>query len=105
MYLMISQAAYLLLALALWIAGYRHTGRFVRPRWKQAGKLAFYLGVSALLIYWIGPYSLIFIIGHPLIGLIFHLRVCEQHGIDWRNCQPWEKYLALQEKWARGDFQ
>ncbi|MEM9671492.1 MAG: hypothetical protein AAF992_02805 [Bacteroidota bacterium] len=101
---MVSQATYFLLALVLWVAGYLHTGRFVRPRWKQAGKLLFYLGVSALLIYWIGPYSLIFIIGHPLIGLIFHIRVCNQHGINWRSCQPREKYIALQEKWARGDF-
>jgi hypothetical protein len=102
---MISQAAYFLLTLVLRIAGYRHTGRFVRPRWKQAGKLVFYLGVSAFLIYWFGPCSLIFIIGHPLIVLIFHIRVCKQHGIDWPNCQPREKYLPLQEKWARGDFQ
>ncbi|MEM8968363.1 MAG: hypothetical protein AAGE93_18230 [Bacteroidota bacterium] len=94
-----------LTAVVLWSAGYLHTGRFVRPRWKQPGKLVFYLGVSALLIYWIGWYSLFFIVGHPLIGLIFHIRVCKKHNIDWRNCQPREKYLDLQEKWAQGNFQ
>lgn len=95
---------YSLLATTVWILGYLHTGRFVRPRWKIPGKFVFYVGMSALLTYWIGHFSLLFIIGHPLTGLIFHIRVCKKHQINWKTCEPKEKYLALQEKWAKGDF-
>lgn len=92
------------LASLLWIAGYFHTGRLVRPKWKIPGKYVFYVGVSVALAWWLGPWCLLFIVLHPLIGLLFHIRVCQKHGIDWRTVQPREKYMELQEKWARGDF-
>ncbi|MEM8896768.1 MAG: hypothetical protein AAGC85_01625 [Bacteroidota bacterium] len=95
---------YLLLALLIWGLGYLHSGRFVQPRWKIPGKFFFYVSVSAVLAWYLGAYSLFFIILHPLIGLIFHIRTCEKNGIKWLSCEPREKYLALQEKWARGDF-
>jgi hypothetical protein len=98
------QYYYFILAILIWTAGYFHTGKFVRPKWKIPGKFIFYIVVSALLIYWIGHYSLIFIIGHQLLGLIFHLIVCKKHNINWLTCEPKEKYIALQEKWAKGQF-
>ncbi|MEQ9299594.1 MAG: hypothetical protein RIF33_13560 [Cyclobacteriaceae bacterium] len=94
----------MVLALAIWMAGYFHTGKYVRPKWKIPGKLAFYLLVSASLIYFFNYYALIFILGHPLLGLVFHIKVCNKHDINWTNCAPKEKYLELQEKWARGEF-
>lgn len=39
-----------------------------------------------------------------MIGLIFHIRICQKHEIKWWNCEPTDKYLELQEKWAKGDF-
>ncbi len=93
-----------LLALCLWVPGYFHTGRFVRPRWKISGKFIFYMSISFALAYWFGYYSLIFILGQPLLGLVFHIKVCKKHQINWLTCEPKEKYLALQEKWAKGDF-
>jgi len=95
---------YTAIAILIWFAGYFHTGRFVRPKWKIPGKLIFYVAVSFGLVHWFGHWGLIFIIGHPLIGLIFHMRVCKKHDIDWRSCEPREKHLELQEKWAKGDF-
>ena len=95
---------YLLISTLLWVLGFLHTGRFVRPKWKIPGKLLFYVGMSTLLAYWIGHFALAFIILHPLIGLVFHIRVCQKHQINWRTCQPRNQYLQLQEKWARGDF-
>lgn len=94
----------LLLALVVWMGMFLHTGKFVKPQWKIVGKAFFYLAVSNLLIAWVGYYSLIFIIGHPLIGLVFHIKVCRQYDIDWVRCVPREKYIELQEKWARGEF-
>jgi hypothetical protein len=57
-----------------------------------------------MLLLWVGPYALIFIIGHQLLGGIGHFWICRKHGINWLTCEPEEKYLELTEKWARGDF-
>ncbi len=99
-----TEIIYLLLASIIWFAGYFHTGRFVRPRWKVPGKFIFYMGLSYALVHWFGHWGLLFIIAHPIIGLIFHIRVCKENQIDWMTCEPKEKYLKLQEKWAKGDF-
>ena len=99
------QLAFLGGALLLWLFGYQFCGgRFVRPRWKQLGKLVVYLLFSWLLLRWMGSWALLFILGHQALGMLGHVVICRKHGIDWRTCQPEEKYLALTEKWARGDF-
>ncbi|MEO0899254.1 MAG: hypothetical protein AAFY71_22775 [Bacteroidota bacterium] len=98
------QFYYLLVAVLIWGLGYLHTGKFVRPKWKIPGKFLFYVGVSTALVYAFGHWALLFIIGHPLIGLLFHVKVCKDHHINWLTCEPKEKYLELQEKWAKGDF-
>jgi hypothetical protein len=95
------QFFYLLLAIVIWIAGYFHTGRLVRPKWKIPGKFIFYITLSVILILWIEHYSLIFIIGHQSIGLIYHTKICYEHKINWWTCEPEEKYLEIQEKWAK----
>lgn len=95
---------YLILALLIWFAGYFHNGKLVRPKWKVPGKLLFYVGVAFVLTHWWQHYALLFIIGHPLIGLVFHTKICSAHGINWFSCQPHEKYLEVQQKWAKGDF-
>lgn len=97
------QYSYILLATLIWTAGYFHTGKFVRPRWKQPGKFLFYVIVSGALVYGFKHYGLLFIVGHPLLGLIFHIKVCRKHQINWKTCEPKAQYLALQEKWARGE--
>lgn len=96
---------YTLIAILIWCLGYLHSGRFVRPKWKIPGKFIFYVGLSAALAHWFGHWGLIFIIGHPLIGLLFHIKVCKAHGINWRNCTPRDKYINLQEQWASGNFE
>ena len=95
----------MILALGIWLIGYQFFGgRFVRPKWKQPGKLVAYLGISFLMLHWFGYYALLFIVGHQLIGMIGHVMICKKHGIDWKTSRPEEKYLALTEKWAQGDF-
>lgn len=95
---------YTILAVMIWFIGFFHNGKFVRPKWKIPGKFIFYVGVSFLLTHWFNHYALFFIVGHPLIGFMFHLKICKKHDINWISCEPKEKYLALQEKWAKGDF-
>lgn len=99
-----SQLIYFFLSIPIWFVGYLHTGRFVRPKWKIPGKFIFYVSVSFALIHWFGHWGLSFIVGHPLLGLIFHTKICHQHHINWLTCEPRDKYLKLQEKWATGDF-
>ena len=98
------QIYYLIISIGIWILGYLHNGKFVRPKWKIPGKFIFYVGVAFLLVFWFQHWALIFIIGHPLIGLIFHTKICKAHDINWLTCEPRERYIEIQEKWAKGDF-
>ncbi|MBX2974551.1 MAG: hypothetical protein KF721_00365 [Ignavibacteriaceae bacterium] len=96
---------YFILSVGVWFLSYHYFGgRFIRPQWKKVGKLFAYLIISSILILSIAHYSLIFIIGHQLLGGVGHFMICKKHGIDWKTCQPEEKYIELTEKWAKGDF-
>ena len=96
---------YLLLAVIIWLLSYHFFGgRFIRPQWKKAGKFIAYMFISFVLLIFVGRYAIIFILGHQLLGGVGHFIICKKHGIDWRTCQPEEKYIALTEKWAKGDF-
>ena len=89
----------------LWLVGYRwFGGRFVRPRWKIVGKAAAALTLAYFAMVWLGPWGLALPVAHQAIGMAGHVVICQRHGIDWRTCEPQERYIALQEKWARGDF-
>ena len=35
---------------------------------------------------------------------MFHTKVCKDNDINWLTCEPKERYLELQEKWAKGGF-
>ena len=96
---------YLALAAVIWGLSYRFFGgRFVRPKWKQAGKFIAYILISSVLLLWVGHYALIFIIGHQALGGIGHYMICKTYNIDFWTCQPEEKYLEVTEKWAKGNF-
>jgi hypothetical protein len=92
----------LVLAAMLWLVLFALFGRFIAPRWKVAGKAVFFLAVAAALSAWVGHWSLIWIIGHPLLGVWGHIWWCRQHQINWITCEPRDKYLALRP-WAAGD--
>ena len=62
-------------AIVVWSIGFAVFGRFIAPRWKVLGKLVFYLSVSTLLSWWIQHWSLLWIVGHPLLGLAGHFLV------------------------------
>jgi hypothetical protein len=89
------------LAGGIWATGYLLFGRFIAPRWKVAGKLGFYLVVVALLHRLVGSWALIWLIGHPLLGIAGHFWWCRRNGINWITCQPRDKYLALRLSVAR----
>ncbi len=96
---------YLIAAVLIWLFSYRFFGgRFVRPKWKQPGKLIAYLLITFVLLLTIGHFASIFIIGHQALGGIGHYYICKQHDIDFWTCQPEEKYLEVTERWAAGNF-
>jgi uncharacterized membrane protein len=96
---------YLLLAAVIWLFSFRYFGgRFVRPKWKQAGKFIAYITISFVLLVSVGHYALIFIIAHQALGAVGHYMICRKHDIDFWTCQPENKYLELTDKWAKGDF-
>ena len=90
------------IAFALWLGSFVVFGRFIVPRWKVGGKLVFYLAVTALLSAWVGHWSLIWVIGHPALGISGHVWWCRTHEISWLTCEPRDRYLALRP-WAAQD--
>jgi uncharacterized membrane protein len=92
----------LAVALVLWLSGFVVFGRFISPRWKIGGKLVFYLAVTALLSAWVGHWSLIWVIGHPALGVGGHIWWCRKHDINWLTCEPRDRYLAIRP-WAEQD--
>ena len=68
------------------------------PSWKRYGKLLFSLTLSIVLAVTIGWWSLIYILGHHLIALVFHLWWCRKHGFDWKAPDP-DAYRAAQQAW------
>ncbi len=89
----------LAIAVVLWSVGFTLFGRFIAPRWKVGGKLVFYLAVSTVLTWWVGHWSLIWIVGHPLLGVAGHVWWCRRNGINWITCEPRDRYLELRP-WA-----
>ena len=87
-------------ALVLWLVGFGLFGRFIVPRWKVGGKLLFYIGVTAGLSYLFGHWSLIWVIGHPALGIAGHVWWCAKNGIHPITCEPRDRYLAMRP-WAR----
>lgn len=98
------QIYYLIISICIWLLGFIHNGKFIRPKWKILGKFIFYTGVSLPLVGLFDHWALLFIIGHPFIGFLFHIKVCKENKINWLTCEPKDTYLKLQEKWAKGDF-
>lgn len=92
----------LTVAVLAWLIGYALFGRFIAPRWKVIGKLTFFLVVALVLSVVVGHWSLVWIVGHPLLGIVGHAWWCRHNGIDWLTCQPRHKYLALRP-WASRD--
>ena len=90
------------LAIIMWFCGYILFGRFIVPLWIIAGKFLFYAIPAFILTYILEHWSLIWIVGHPLSGILAHYLWCRKHHINWFTCEPREKYLQLRP-WASKD--
>jgi hypothetical protein len=97
-----SLAIQLLIAALLQLLLFRLFGRFVTPRWKIYGKMGFYFLITWVLATSLGWWSLLWIVGHPVLGILAHAFWCRNHGIDWVTCEPRDEYLRLRP-WALED--
>jgi hypothetical protein len=85
------------------VAGITVFGHFEErtPKWRRLSKWAFYFGVTALLSRGPGrPWTFVWILGLPGVGLAFHLWWCRKHGIDPLTAEPRERYYELRG-WRR----
>jgi hypothetical protein len=74
----------------------------VRPVWVRIARWLVYLAVTGLLGPTVGrPWTLLWILGLPLIGATFHIVWCVRHGINPWTAQPRERYEQLRGWGAR----
>lgn len=85
------------MAFALLLQGYIYHlfGRYAGTGWRFYPRILFYLLISWIMAGSLGWWSLIWIVGHPALEIIAHVSWCRNHGIDWKTCEPREKYLRL----------
>ncbi|MQA89693.1 MAG: hypothetical protein GEU90_05595 [Gemmatimonas sp.] len=77
-------------------------GRYVAARWKAVGTIGFYFLITWILADSLGWWSLIWIVGHPVLSALAHVIWCRNHGIDWLTCEPRDEYLRL-HPWTAAD--
>lgn len=73
-------------------------GRFEEktPLRRRLSKWAFYFSVTAALSHGSGrPWTFIWVLGYPAIGMAFHMWWCGKHGIDPLTAEPKERYYEL----------
>ncbi len=71
------------------------------PWRRRLSKRAFYFGGTALLSRGPGrPWTFVWVLGLPGVGLAFHLWWCRRHGIDPLTAEPKERYYELRG-WGR----
>lgn len=58
-------------------------------------KLVTYLGITALLAVWVGPWALVWVLGLFAIGSVFHFIWCSRNGINPLTAEPKERYYKL----------
>ena len=88
----------LALAALPFAVGMAATWRLVWPRWKIAGKTAFYLGAVAALSLAIGHWSVVLAWLHQAVGLGIHIWFSRRHGFTWYAVEDPERYVALSKE-------
>lgn len=90
----------LFLAATLLAAGSMAFGHFEEktPLWRRLSKLVMYLGVTALLSWTVGrPWSLIWVLGFPVLGMTYHVWWCRKHGIGVLSGEPKDRFYELRD--------
>ena len=68
----------------------------VRPLWIRIVRWLAYLAVSGVLGATVGrPWTLIWVLGLPTVGAVFHVTWCLRHGINPLTAEPRDRYEQL----------
>jgi hypothetical protein len=74
----------------------------VRPLWTRIARWLAYLTVTGLLGATLSrPWTLLWILGLPLIGATFHTAWCLKHGIHPHTSEPRERFEQLRQRGRR----
>ena len=88
----------LVIAVGMWVGPYLLIGRFTALQWKQGVRGVVYITVAGLLSLFFGHWSLLYIVGHPLVGLLVHVAWCRAHDFHWLRFDP-EAYQRSEKEW------
>jgi hypothetical protein len=88
-------ATQLTIAALLQLVLYALFGRFETSRWAALSKVGFYFLITWILATSLGWWSLVWIAGYPLLGVLAHVFWCRNNGIDWLTCEPREEFARL----------
>jgi hypothetical protein len=71
----------------------------VRPTWTRIARWLAYLTIAGILGATAGrPWTLVWILGLPTAGLVFHVAWCRRHGIDPLTAEPRDRYEQLRQR-------
>lgn len=71
----------------------------VRPTWMRIVRWLAYLAITGLLGSTVGrPWTLVWVIGLPAAGGVFHLAWCLRHGINPMTAEPRDRYEQLRAR-------
>lgn len=71
----------------------------VRPTWMRIVRWLAYLAITGLLASTVGrPWTLVWVIGLPAAGGVFHLAWCLRHGINPMTAEPRDRYEQLRAR-------
>ena len=71
----------------------------VRPTLTRIARWLVYLGITGLFGLLIGrPWTFVWVVGWPLVGIIFHITWCLRHGINPITAEPRDKYEQLRAR-------
>ena len=93
-------AEWLLSALIIAIAtpGFGHF-ETVRPIWTRIVRWLAYLAVTGVLGVTVGrPWTLIWVLGLPTVGAVFHVIWCVRHGINPLTAEPCDRCKQLRRR-------
>lgn len=79
---------------------FKLTGHLQWPKWKAISKTLVYILITAIGYYFIGNLIYIYVLGHPILGLLIHIFWCKKHSLNWINTDK-KMYIESQKKYFK----
>ncbi|MFK7819357.1 MAG: hypothetical protein AB8G99_11615 [Planctomycetaceae bacterium] len=59
-----------------------------------------YIAIGLAIYRFSVPFAWVYAIGHPILGVLLHVRSCRANGIDPIRVEPRERYVKLTADWV-----